>query len=286
MSPDLALRAAREINATIVMHPRFEKAYHGILNIIRTASLVEMPLGATVIAPSGCGKTALMQSIGRAISGGDLLGGGVRSVSVAAEANTTIGHLVSKLMRQLGYPATIRASTLYEQSGLIASALRERGVKAVFIDESQHIFRGKRTLSAGAITDWIKQLADEGGVVVIMLGTRELSPLAEANEQLSSRAPAHFELKEFERNEEWIGLLKQIAGAVKSFDLSPIHSSLYKPLHKVTRGTLRPLKQLLVEGTISAVEAGKSNLDRESLSAAHLRVFGTDPHMPNAFAHE
>jgi hypothetical protein len=286
MSQALAAKVAREINSTIVMHPRFENAYQGILKIINTAILIDLPFGATVIAPSGCGKTALMTCIARAIPSSHLLQDDMRSVNVAAEANATVGHLVGKLLRKLGYPAAIRASTLYEQSSLISSALRERGVKVLFIDEFQHVCRGKRNLSATAITDWIKQLADDGGVVVILLGTRELRPLAEMNDQLSSRAPAHFELREFERNEEWVGLLKEISTNVKSFDLSTIHSEFYKPLHAVTRGTLRPLKQLLIASALVAIEAGKTILDKASLAIGHDLVFGSDPHTANPFRYE
>jgi type II secretory pathway predicted ATPase ExeA len=268
------------------MHPRFKKAYDGILQIIHMASLAALPFGATVIAPSGCGKTALMTSIARAITNDDSLSDNIRSVSVAAEANATVGHLVKKLMRELGYPATVRASAVYEQSSLIASALRERGVKVLFIDEFQHVCRGKRNLSAAGITDWIKQLADDGGVVVILLGTRELKPLIEINDQLSSRAPAHFELKEFDRNVEWAGLLKGLSENVKSYDLSTIHSTFQKSLHVATRGALRPLKQLLMASAGVAIEAEKSALDKASLMIGYERVFGPDSLAANPFQYD
>ena len=286
MRSEITVKVAREINGTIVMHPRFEKAYTGILEIIHAASIADIPFGATVIAPSGCGKTALRMCIERAIPSNAFLHDDLRSVSVKAEANSTVGHLIANLLRQLGYPASIRASTLYEQSSLIATALRERGVKVLFIDEFQHICRGRRTLSAAAITDWIKQLADDGGVVVILLGTRELKSLSEINDQLGSRIPAHFELKEFERNEEWIGLLKQIADTVKAFDISTIHTHFYKQLHSATRGALRPLKQILIASAIAAVDKGKTALDKDSLAVGHERVFGTDPHFANVFRDE
>lgn len=283
MRSELVRKAASEINSTIVMHPRFESAYKGILDIIETANYVDLPYGATVVAPSGCGKTALIKTISRAIPSSSLLGDDMRAVSVAAEANAALGHFVAKLLKQLGYPATIRASTLYDQSLIIAEALRTRGVKVLFLDEFQHVCRGKRTLSAAGITDWIKQLADEGGVVVVLLGTRELKPLIELNDQLASRAPAHFELREFERNEEWIGLLQQLSVNVKTFDISSIHQDFYKPLHAASHGALRPLKQLLVASTKAAIEAGKTALDKDSLRFGYQKTFGVDARMPNPF---
>jgi hypothetical protein len=276
-------RAIAEINSTIVMHPRFAQAYDGILNIIEMASLTDMPFGATVTAPPGCGKTALVKTLSRAIPSSQLLGDDMRSVSVAAEANASQGHFVSKLLKQLGYPAVIRASTLYDQTSIIGDALRERNCKVLFLDEFQHVCRGNRTLSAAGILDWVKQLADAASVVVVMLGTRELKPLNEMNDQLGSRAPAHFDLGEFQRNEEWVGLLRRFAADVKVIDLKPLHTELYKPLHTATNGVLRPLKQLLVMSVKCALQADKDQIDLVSLHDGYQMLFGSSARRPNPF---
>lgn len=286
MKNPISANIAKEINSTIVMHPRFKRAHDGIIKIIETSRLSQTPFGATVIAPPGCGKTALIKSIQHSLPSHDFIQEGTASLAVAAEANASVGNLVSKLLRQIGYPTTIRASTIHEQSGLLASALRQRGIMAIFIDESQHIFRGKRTISAAGITDWIKQLSDEAGVVIIMLGTPDLKSLDETNDQLSSRAPAHFELRKFDLNNDWLGLLKQISSDVKSFDISSIYTQHYKNLHKITHGALRPLKQLLITSAVHAASLGKPSLDSESLSFGHAQVFGTDPRQPNLFEDE
>lgn len=283
MSTDIIRKVSNEIMATIVMHTRFKNAYDGILYLLETANCVEIPLGATVIAPPGCGKTALIKTITRAIPSNNLLGGELRTIHVAAEASATQGHFIGKILKELGYPSAIRPTTLYEQSNVIARAFRERGVKMLFIDEFQHVCRGKRTLSAAGITDWIKQLADEGGVVVVMLGTRELKEISEMNDQLGSRSPAKFELREFERNEEWVGLLQEMARQVRSFDLSPIHQIFYKQLHAACDGTLRSLKQLLITASKVAIEANKSSIDKQSLITGYDMVFGTDAKRANPF---
>ncbi|TFW08110.1 AAA family ATPase [Oxalobacteraceae bacterium OM1] len=277
-------RAVAEISGTIVMHPLFEKAYNGVLKIVETSSMIDMPFGATVTAPPGCGKTALIRAISRAIPSTELLGDDIRSISIAAEANASQGHFVSKLLKALGYPSVIRASTLYDQTSIIIEALRDRCVKVLFLDEFQHVCRGNRTLSAAGILDWVKQLSDAAGIVVVMLGTRELKPLCEMNDQLGSRAPASFTLKEFERNSEWVGLLRRLSDGVTSIDLSPISTEFYKPLHASSNGVLRHLKQILVMSTIAAMESGKTKIDRASFTIGHARVYGDKPSSPNPFA--
>lgn len=283
MQQEQVIRAAREIDNAIIMHPRFRLAYEGIHRIIEMASLVNVPVGATVTAPSGCGKTALIRTIQRSITSEGILTSGPKCLSLVAEANATVGHLVLQIMRQLGYPATIRTSTLHEQSELLASAIRERGIVAILLDESQHIGRGKRTLIAAAITDWIKQISDQSGVVFILLGTPDLRPLTETNDQLGSRAPAHFELKAFDLNEEWVGLLRHLSKEVTSFDISSAHTTFYRQLHRVTGGALRPLKQVLIASTLAAYKLGKLSLDKDCLAAGHEQVFGPHPHTPNIF---
>lgn len=286
MPKKLIAAITAEINATIVMHPAFKKAFDGILKLIHLNSLSEVPFGGSVIAPPGCGKSSLIKCIKQHFPDSSLFQEGSSCLSVSAEANTNIGHLVSKLMKQLGYQTIVRASTLYEQSALLAEALKERKVIAVFIDESQHISRGKRTLSAAAITDWIKQLSDASGVVIIMLGTRDFIPLSQSNDQLSSRAPAAFSMSEFQCDEIWQGLLKQFAEAVKSFDLTPTYKKFSKKLHKATAGTPRTLKQLLIASSIAGLQAGKKVLDQESLKHGYDQVFGNNPQIGNMFNDE
>lgn len=282
MNPQVA-KIAQEINSTIVMHPRFRLAHDGIINIIETSNISGIPLGATVTAPSGCGKTALVKSIQRSLPSREISPEHSTVLAISAEANTNVGNIVSKLMRQIGYPTVIRTSTIHEQSSLLSSAMRQRGIRAIFIDESQHILRGKRTLSAAAITDWIKQISDDAGIVIVMLGTPDLGMIENTNDQLGSRAPAHFELREFERNDHWLGLLKQLAKTVTSFDLSPIYSNFHKPLHEASGGALRPLKQLLIASTIYAASMEKKVLDRDSLCYGHRQVFGPDSRRNNWF---
>jgi len=277
--------AAGQINSTIVMHKQFQQAYEGILDLIYLNSLSDVCYGGVVIAPSGCGKTSLIKLVQQTLTNTPELPNDSMCLSISVGANANIGQLISKLMKQLGYQTVVRTSTISEQSALLATTLKERKVVAIFIDESQHISRGKRTLSAAAITDWIKELRDASGVVILMMGTREFIPLAESNDQLASRAPATFSLSEFQCDESWSGLLTKIAREVTAFDLSPI-IKFSKKLHKVTNGVPRTLKQMLIASVSAGINAGKTILDADCLKIGYSSVFGNSHHQGNIFGQE
>jgi ABC-type iron transport system FetAB ATPase subunit len=279
------MEAAGQIDSTIVMHNQFKQAYEGIMNLIYLNSLSNVPYGGVVVAPSGCGKTSLIQLVQQTIAKNPLIPRGAMCLKIDAAANTNIGQLISKLMKLLGYQTVVRASTISDQTELLAALLKERKVIAIFIDESQHISRGQRTLSAAAITDWIKGLRDASGVVIVMMGTRDFISLDESNEQLDSRAPATFSLSEFQCDENWSGLLTKIAQEVTAFDLSP--STVFaRKLHKVTDGVPRALKQLLIASTSSGMKIGKTALDMDCLSAGYSSVFGNNSRQGNVFGLE
>lgn len=285
MKKKIILKAAMEINSTIVMHDQFEAAYKGIMNLIYLNSLSDVPYGGVVVAPSGCGKTSLIRLVQQTVASDPAIPNGAMCLSIAAAANTNIGQLISKLMKLLGYQTVVRTSTISDQSELLAATLKERNVVAIFIDESQHISRGRRTLSAAAITDWVKELRDASGVVIVMMGTREFIALDESNDQLSSRAPATFSLAEFQFDENWQGLLVKIAAEVTAFDLSSI-TNFAKKLHRASNGIPRTLKQLLIASTRAGIEAGKTLLDEECLKAGYVSVFGNSSQKGNIFAAE
>lgn len=279
------VKAARQINSVIVMHDQFRQAYDGIVKLIQLNRLSDVCYGGVVIAPSGCGKSSLIKLVQQKLAGENAISKGAICLNIAAGANTNIGQLISNLMRQLGYQTVVRASTISEQSALLAATLKERNVIAIFIDEAQHISRGKRTLSAAAITDWLKELRDSSGVVIMMMGTRDFIPLAASNDQLASRAPATFALSEFQNDENWEGLLVKISKDVTEFDLSPA-TTFAKKLHKATNGVPRTLKQILIASTYAGMTAGKAALDVESLKAGFTSVFGNTPQQENTFGRD
>jgi energy-coupling factor transporter ATP-binding protein EcfA2 len=275
--------ACRELADCIVLHSRFGEALNGIQQLVTQADLSGLPFGATVVGESGSGKTTLMAALQRYIPAQDLLGERPSALCISAQSCPTIGDLLGKLIRLLGFPAAIRGNRISDQSLNLIAALKERCIKVLFIQDFQHLYRGERDKSAAGITDWLKQLVEDAGVVIVLFGTPELGDLGQLNAQLHSRSPARYRLAPFERNEEWVAFLQGMAQRCKAIDWTPIHQRYERELHIVSAGLLRPLKQVLSAAATVLIRDGGTELTPAVFGAAHQMVFGTDSATPNPF---
>ncbi len=275
--------ACRELSDCVVLHPRFKEALTGIQQLVTQADVSGLPFGATVVGDSGSGKTTLMAALQRFVPAQDLLGERPSALCLSAQSCPTIGDLLGKLIRQLGFPAAIRGNRISDQSLNLIAALKDRNIKALFIQDFQHLYRGARDKSAAGITDWLKQLVEDAGVVIVLFGTPELGDLSHLNPQLHSRSPARYRLTRFERNDEWIAFLQGMALRCKSIDWAPIHQRYERELHIVSDGLLRPLKQVLTAAATIFIRDELQELNSGVFAAAHQMVFGTDSSVPNPF---
>jgi type II secretory pathway predicted ATPase ExeA len=275
--------ACQELGDCVILHPSFKDARDGICQLVQQAEFSGLPFGATVIGESGSGKTTLMRAIVKQMPSQDLLGERPSALCISAQSCPTIGDLLAKMARELGFPVVVRGNRLSDMSVHLISALKDRAVRAIFIQDFQHLYRGARDKSAAGITDWLKQLAEDAGIVVVLFATPELGDLSHLNLQLHTRAPARFRLSPFPRDENWIAFLKGVAGRCSALDWSPIYEKYERDLHVVTQGLARPLKQLLSAAATCVLRVDGTKLSADVFSQAHRLVFGTDSSVPNPF---
>ncbi len=268
--------ACQEIEHCIILHPRFNEALEGLERIVNQTEFSRLPFGATVIGESGSGKSTLMKVLLRRIPTLDLLGEQAAAFSVSAQSCPTIGDLLIKMAQQLGFPVALRGNRISDMSLNLFAALRERRARVLFIQDFQHLYRGSRDKSAASITDWLKQLVEETGVVLVMFGTPELGDLGQLNRQLQTRAPARYRLGAFVRNEVWVEFLRGVAGRCKAIDWTPLHERFERELFIVTNGLPRALMQLLSLAAVSLVERREQMVDAAALSVAYQALYGAD----------
>ena len=136
--------ACQEIENCVILHPRFNEALEGLERIVNQTEFSGLPFGATVIGESGSGKSTLMKVLLRRIPSLDLLGEQVTAFSVSAQSCPTIGDLLIKMARQLGFPVALRGNRISDMSLNLFAALRERRARVLFIQDFQHLYRGSR----------------------------------------------------------------------------------------------------------------------------------------------
>ena len=276
--------ARQEIEKCVILHPRFKDALDGLERLLNQTEFSRLPFGATVVGESGSGKSTLMTALLQRVPTLDLLGEQATAFCVSAQSCPTIGDLLVKMARELGFPVALRGNLISDMSLNLFAALLERRARIVFIQDFQHLYRGSRDKSAGSITDWLKQLVEETGVILVMFGTPELGDLGQLNRQLQTRAPARYRLGAFVRNEVWIEFLRGIADRCRIIDWNPLHERFERQLFFVTDGLPRTLMQLLSLAAVELVERRERVVDAAALSAAYTTLLGTDVEGPNLFA--
>lgn len=275
--------ACSQIGRAVVMHDAFERAQQTIIELVELAELSGTPFGASVVGPSGIGKNTLINVLRQQIGSSDLLGERPLSLSLSVQATPSVGQVIGAMLTQLSFPPTIRPSKIYEQSEDLVTAIKDQRIKLLFINESHHLGEGRRLQSGKTITDYLKLVVDETNIVIVMLSTASGSYLEKLNDQLFSRAPVRCEMNAFAAGGAWVGLLQGLANQCQAFDIHAVHTQFSRPIHKATKGLLRPLKQLLMMAVRRAARRGLLALDQQALGEAFTILFGDSGRVVNPF---
>lgn len=273
------------INSITVLHTQFKAALDGLSELIEQSYRSGIPLGASVVAPSGSGKTHLIKTIERIFSKKtDLLDPSSAVIVISAPSSPTIGSIIDRILQQLGHPPGIRTTRLQDlRQNILMLALRDRGVRVLIIDEFQHIFRGNRTIVASEITDVLKEISDKTGIPILVFGTDELGDLSHIDAQFATRVPARFQIRPFSRGEEWLGFLKAFHEQCVMINLSCM-STLSRQLHAASSGSPRTLNFLVIAAVRIAIAESNEVVSKFHFFAAFSIVFGTSTQMKNPFA--
>jgi energy-coupling factor transporter ATP-binding protein EcfA2 len=223
----------------IIGHSLLKVAFVRIMDLIEEPADVEV---ATLIGPTGAGKSTLLDRVKLAL---------LKQYATATETNSSLIPVISvdapapevgsfswremylRLLvalkepacdwqvalkdRQTGKPGVTRLSSLnhIELKGRVESAFRCRGVRALLVDEAQHLGKmvGPRRLQDQ--TDTLKGLAKSTGAFVVLFGTYDLIPLLGLNGQVARRfASVHLPRYRCDDPNQWRDYLT----AIRSFE--------------------------------------------------------------------
>lgn len=266
------------------MHPHFKDAFHGICYLVEQSAISRIPRGASVVAPSGVGKTHLISTIVNKYSQStDLLDPRSAVVVVAASSSPSSGSIIDRILQELGHPPGVRAARLQDlRQSILIKAFQERSVQLLIIDEFQHLFRGNKGISSNEMTDLLKEIMDKAGVPIVVFGTDELGDLEQLDRQFASRLPARYQMRPFSRGNEWKGFLKTFVEQCTLIDLS-VANVLEKQLFQSCSGYLRTLKFIVVAAVNVAIDENDHVVDQKCFGKAFVKVFGPSTVLKNPF---
>lgn len=161
----------------------------------------------------------------------------------------------------------------------LEEALHKRGVRAVILDEAQHLMKiGSGATGAKLLDqlDWIKSITNVTGVVHLLIGTYELLNLRNLSGQASRRSlDIHFPRYLFEHSTDCqdfqgvlLALLKQVPLQVDIESLM-LHWSYF---YERSIGCVGVLKDWLVRSTAAALHDGSNTLSLSLLQAHALTL--------------
>lgn len=282
---DHALRVAHALAQLRVHHPNFQAALDGVGRIVQIGNRIRDPIGMSLIAPAGAGKSLLIECVQKNVCQWPLLtSDGVLVASL--KESPTIGQIQSDLLSNLDYAIPLRTSriTNAKMFNLLVNTIAQKRIWLVALDEFHHVFLAKKDEFRNTIIDWLKRLMSEARVPVLLSGTEMLRMIESADPQLATRISSIFNLPEFSNNEEWRGILSAYVNACKDIDLSELPKSLASPIFKATQGVFRTLKALILESVMVGIDAGAAAVTKDHLKVAFERLVGPGSGKANPFA--
>jgi hypothetical protein len=248
-----------------------------------------------VYGPSGVGKSTMMRQIAQRLNTA------ARGATAADAATFHRADYYRTALKTLGEPfferrvmVDIDAEPTWEKKGgkttrfqdstelrhALEDALRRHSVRAVVLDEAQHLMHvgtGARLLDQ---LDWIKSMTNVTEVLHILLGTYDLLAFRNLSGQASRRSlDIHFARYQFQQEQDCrdfqgvlLALLQQVPLAV---EVEPLMQH-WVYFYERSIGCVGILKDWLVRAVATALHEGSS-----SLSLARIQEHASRPRSAN-----
>lgn len=282
-----ALAAGRELRDVVIQHPSFYKALSLINNAISVGNGAGIFCGVRVTAPSGSGKSLLIDCLQKNTINSPFLGNEFSVIRTELKESPSVSQIQGGLLESFRYglmDQVRRRQNNNDVHRVLLAAIAEHRVQLIVLDEFQHVFSSANDKVSTSVLDWLKRLMNMTKVPVVLVGTELMDRLGPVDPQFTTRIPTTIKLMPFLMNAEWVGFLKALAQRCTSVDLSIICSPpLVSQLYGITRGVIRPLKSLLVQSVIMAVDAEEKALTVSRLYSAYAMLYGPEIAADNPF---
>ena len=196
----------KTISETVVSHPMIQEAFDGICRAVSENEVISDRSHLLIIGESGCGKSTLCDLFARKfrpVTQEFQLGLQLNQVALMTSLSSplTPRFMAKTLLRALGYKGSLNG-TSDTLTDLVLTMLKQAGIQAVFLDETQHL--QALGMSANGYShklreslDWIKSLINKTEVTFVLMGMPPLVGLIEADEQMTRRFSKIYYLKPF-----------------------------------------------------------------------------------------
>ncbi len=295
--PEEAQRHLDQFKAFSLRHPILDQVETQLLHAIWE------PAGfayVIIFGPSGVGKSTMIEILvnhfnaARALSFGSLVLTEARPPEGELFDRTDYYHTTFKKLGIHTQPAHEKRergnrSLRYHEDPALRNALEEtlkrQQVRAVFLDEAQHLMKASNGAKPRDQLDWIKSMTNVSGVLHVLLGTYDLLHFCNLDGQSARRGlEIHFPRYNFQEKDEREAFQAALLSLLRQVPLQIDEQALMNgwwEFYKRSIGCVGVLKQWLVRATALALREESEKLDwthleRRALSDAKCAQMAAD----------
>lgn len=264
------------VDTTLVPHTAFQEAVRRLDQSFNYAEGTAEPICIAIIGESRTGKSRALEECKAGHPAVRLSDGLTNPIlRVKTPSKPTVKGLAELMLRTLGDPRHAYG-TEQDKTARLQTLMQNSSTRMVMIDEFQHFYdKGSRRVMHH-VADWLKILADESRVALVVAGLPTCRAVLEQNEQLAGRflspvlMPRFDWTKDVHRDE-----FQQILGAFHEalsahFDLPELdREDMAFRCFCATGGLMGYLTKFLRQAVWNALDEEKRAISIEDLARAH-----------------
>lgn len=258
-----------------IKFPRFGGVLEKIAYCHMHSKIAAEPECLLITGLQGAGKTTLCRSYARKYpSRLDREGKTIPVLSTFVPSITTKKSLPTRLLDAMGDGSADRGTSV-SQTLRVIKLVRECGVELIILDEFQHFIDSESNVVLRNISDWLKDLINETGKPVVLVGMPDSEIVLRANPQLERRFSMRESLEPFgwetaARQWEFKSFLKLLDRRLpfpKRSNLTD-HETAFRIIC-ATDGFIGYVMKLARRAAVIAIERGADRVEPEFLSEAY-----------------
>jgi predicted AAA+ superfamily ATPase len=277
-----------------VVYPRTKAILNEIAYCHQHAKTAAEPEGMLLEGPAGMGKTTLwkyyMRNFPRKITEDGTI---VPILAVKIEVPASPKSLVTVLLRALGDPLPEKGTTV-SQTLRLYSFIQNCKIELVFLDEFQHFIDRDSKKVLKTISDWLKNLMDNTGKPIILIGMPYSHSIldAEGNEQLRRRFSKRFNIEPFrwknlDDRKDFRRFLQAVDEKLPLKEWSNLSDTTTAfRFYLASDGVISKVMKLIRRATVIALDLSLDMLNLDILSFAYDECLAAnDPDKENPFGY-
>ncbi len=281
----------RLVEQIYIAFPRLNRVRSLVEHCHQHSRIAAEPECLLITGQQGAGKTTLRRGYARRYPWQATREGiAVPVLDAAIPVPATIKHLVTELLSSLGDPVPDKG-TIVTQTRRLKRLIGECGVELIVLDEFQHFIDRDSNVILVTVSNWLKDLLNETGVPMVLIGMPYSDVILHANAQLERRFAMRVSLDPFawktaERQTEFRMFLNYLDEKLPF----PRRSALADPemalrIFCATEGVTGYVMKLIRRAAALAIDEKRECLEMEVLAWAYEeRLSARAPDRVNPFS--